>query len=107
MVYFIVGFLFSSVTLASQTCIDLQKAEAKILEVTYYGAGEAGQRSFCYFLSRAVSSKQGLKIGLDGLLQGSIEYCVDSSTKVQTSSLSKEIRLAMSEIKNCFSEIGQ
>ena len=61
----------------------------------------------CYFISRAVSSNEGKQVGLDGLLQGSIEYCVDRSSKVDVASLAKEVKSSMSGIKDCYSQIGQ
>lgn len=90
----------------SGTCKDLQIAEAKILSAAYYQMPQ-DVKAFCYFLSRAVSSTEGRKIGLDGLVQGGIEFCVDTHPKVSIKSVAKETSDAIKNIKNCFSEIGQ
>ena len=88
------------------TCSDLQIAEARILSVAYYNMPKDA-KAFCYFLSRAVASPYGNKIGLDGLVQGGIEYCVDGQSKISSKIVAKEISNAIKMVKNCYSEIGQ
>jgi hypothetical protein len=90
----------------SGTCKDLQTAEAKILSAAYYEMPQ-DVKAFCYFLSRAVSSSEGRKIGLDGLAQGGIEFCVNTQSKVSIEYVAKETSTAIKHVKNCFSEIGQ
>lgn len=105
--FFIVASLNSfAQTRVSTTCKDLQTAEAKILSAAYYDMPE-DVRGFCYFLSRAVASTQGKKIGLDGLVQGGIEFCVSGESKISIESVAKETSTAIKHVKNCYSEIGQ
>lgn len=96
---------FSGLTLAS-TCSDLQKAEEKITSAAFYGVTK-DVNGFCFFLSRAVSSTQGKKIGLDGLVQGGIELCVNSQSKISTVAVAKETNQAIKAVKGCFSNMGQ
>ncbi len=91
----------------ASVCSDLQKAEANIQSVAFYKGTQAEARSFCFFLSRAVSSPAAKEIGLDGVTMGSIDYCVNAKTKVKAASVAKEIRLAINEVPRCFSQIGQ
>jgi len=104
----LVATTFSSFaqTRVSATCKDLQAAEARILSAAYYEMPE-DSKAFCYFLSRAVSSTEGKKIGLDGLVQGGIEFCVNNQSKVSIEYVAKETNKALKSVKNCFSEIGQ
>jgi hypothetical protein len=93
-------------TRVSATCRDLQTAEAKILSAAYYDMPNDA-KAFCYFLSRAVASKGGKKIGLDGLVQGGIDFCVNGQSVSSITSVAKETSQAILSVKNCFSEIGQ
>jgi len=88
------------------TCTDLQNAEAKIVSAAYYDMPKDA-KAFCYFLSRAVASPSGAQIGLDGLVQGGIEFCVNNQSKISSKTVAKEISNAIKAVKNCYSEIGQ
>ena len=97
------SFAQSAVT---ATCKDLQMAEAKILSAAYYDMPQ-DEKAFCYFISRAVSSSERKKIGIDGLVQGGIEFCVNNQSKVSIEYVAKETSTAIKNVKKCFSEIGQ
>jgi len=96
----------ASLDIYPNTCSDLQNAEAKIVSAAYFDMPKDA-KAFCYFLSRAVASPYGAKIGLDGLVQGGIEFCVNNQSKISSKTVAKEISNAIKAVKNCYSEIGQ
>jgi hypothetical protein len=107
MTLFLIGLFLTLPTLSfANTCRDLQKAEAKIVSATYFDISK-DIRGFCFFLSRAVATPQGRKIGLDGLVQGGIEFCVNNQANISQVFVATETRKAIKALQNCYSQIGQ
>ena len=96
-----------SVGAFANTCKTLQEAEGKIVSIAYYDGGAKDEKSFCALVKKAVNSKQGAKIGMDGLLMGSLEFCVQGNRELDVKFLVKEVAAAIKEVPGCFSEIGQ
>lgn len=108
MKYLLIGILaLGSFSTFASTCGDLQLVESKIQSLAFNGGLKGDERQLCFFLSRAVHSSAGKRLGLDGLTMGSIEFCVNPKTEIHAQSLINEIRDAIKAVPECSGQIGR
>ena len=100
--------LFMSISLGAvaDICPHMQMAEANIVSIAYYGGNPSEARSFCYEISKAVNSKEGKNMGIDGLLMGSLEFCAKAKG-LDTKVLATEVSTALKSVDGCYSLMGE